>query len=203
MSKITLEKSEQGSVIFASKSNPSEHGHLRLVQSTFSRKRGYVDIVTKRCIVPGTIKGLQLMIEDIGVNPKGILVIKELRESDLPYSDFAYDLNMPSEYKGLPVDELDSDGVVAYEKAISKLIKRTGVDAENNIAGVELTSKGERILRFTVWDETGEDVDTLVAHDNVAELKAFNALHPNVKTKVEEPAEKLALPETAVLGKEK
>jgi hypothetical protein len=46
---------------------------------------------------------------------------------------------------------------------------------EDAVPGPALLSDGKRILRFTVWDPAGTDVDITVQHENVDEIKAFNA----------------------------
>ena len=48
-------------------------------------------------------------------------------------------------------------------------MKRAGRD------GPELTADGERILRFTEYDASGEGSDKSQAHDNQDAVKEFNA----------------------------
>jgi hypothetical protein len=74
----------------------------------------------------------------------GRIVVKEFVESEVP-ENFASRFN-----KNL-----------AYEDAIAPYVKRAGKD------GIELTLGGERILRFTDYDGSGNDQDIRVAHDNV------------------------------------
>ena len=65
------------------------------------------------------------------------------------------------------------DSSLPYEEQIASYIKKAGSD------GPALTVEGKRICRFTLWDQSGTMVDSPVSHDNVEEVKAFNA----VKTK--------------------
>jgi len=61
------------------------------------------------------------------------------------------------------------DSSLPYEEQIDGYIKRAGSE------GPALMSGGERILRFTIWDQSGSDTDLTVTHDNSEEIKAYNA----------------------------
>ena len=42
--------------------------------------------------------------------------------------------------------------------------------------GVELCVDGERIIRFSVYDPTGQDHDVYVQHNNTDAVREFNAV---------------------------
>lgn len=85
-----------------------------------------------------------------GLVVPGQLVVKEFVESQIPESFRTRFLNNPQ---------------LTEEEQIAPFVKRAGQD------GPELTLGGERILRFTVLDETGLDTDVKVMHDNGVEVR--------------------------------
>ena len=76
-------------------------------------------------------------------------------------------LNIKSELKVIPISEYKGEEIAEYEKAIEKVVKRTGAE------GVVLQHNGNRILRFTSYDPTGEKKDSLLQYTNVEEVSAF------------------------------
>lgn len=134
-----------GSIISSYESNP-EYGYVQLEQSTLQVGANQVRRVKRNTLLRGEVDVLTHFVNDTrGLVLPGKLVLKEYLESEVPDS-------IASQYLNKKVEK---------EVAISNFIKRAGTD------GVELTLGGERILRFTVYDASGEDTDVLVAYDNV------------------------------------
>ena len=97
----------------------------------------------------------------VNANPsltiKGQIVVKEYLESELP--------------EAMAIKYLRKD--VTHEEAIAPFVKRAGAD------GPELTVGGERILRFSIYDVSGEDADVTVTHDNQDAVKEYNTQNSN------------------------
>jgi hypothetical protein len=153
MSKVTIAPSKEGNLVTAYEGN-AEFGYLILAQTKSLFVNGWLREVTNRTIMKGAVSALQSFVQ---ANPTlevgGQLCVKEYKEDEVPASTAQQHFD-----KSLP-----------YEEQIDGYIKRAGND------GPALMSGGKRILRFTVWDQAGTDTDITVSHENVDEIKAFNA----------------------------
>jgi hypothetical protein len=154
MSKVQIvPNASTGAVISAYQSNP-EKGFIQLQQTAMQMDGSWIREVKRSTLLKASVEVLEKFVN---ANPslalKGQLVIKEYLESDLPEA-------MAAKY-------LRKD--VTHEEAIAPFVKRAGAD------GPELTLGGERILRFTIYDASGEDSDITVTHDNQDAVKEFNA----------------------------
>ena len=154
MSKIKIMSNKDKQMITVSTKNP-EWGTVRLAssESSIDSASGFRKVSSKSFLVKDKVENLVLFLEDYpnGFVP-GKLVTVEFLESEAP-SEFSKLLN-----KNL-----------SYEEAISSYIKRAGQD------GPELTVQGERILRYTKYDEASKLFDTTISHDNVEEVAEHNA----------------------------
>ena len=153
MSKVTIAPSKEGNLVTAYAGN-AEFGFIILAQTKQLFVNGWLREVTNRTIMKGAVKALQSFVN---ANPtlevEGQLVVKEYKESDVPAA----------------IASQHFDSSLPYEEQIDGYIKRAGSE------GPALMSGGERILRFTIWDQAGTETDLTVSHDNVDEIKAFNA----------------------------
>jgi len=137
--------SKSNSLITNYKSNP-EYGYIQLQQTAISiGADGWIREQKRACILRATTEILKTFVSaHKSLQVPGKIVTREYLESQLP-ENIAAQLNKN----------------VDYETSISSYIKRAGAD------GDELTLGGERILRFSTYDATGNEQDVLIAHDNV------------------------------------
>jgi hypothetical protein len=127
------------------KNNP-EYGYIQLEQTAMSiASNGWIREQKRVCILRAKVDLLKSYVNaNKSLQLPGKIVIKEYLESDVPDAI---------------LDTLNQN--VDYETRIATFIKRAGVD------GDELTLGGERILRFSNYDNSGLDQDVLIQHDNV------------------------------------
>ena len=127
------------------KNNP-EYGYIQLEQTAMSiASNGWIREQKRVCILRAKVDLLKSFVNaNKSLQLPGTIVIKEYLESDLPEAI---------------METLNKN--VDYETRIESFIKRAGVD------GDELTLGGERILRFSNYDSSGQDHDVLIQHDNV------------------------------------
>lgn len=153
MSKVTISPSKEGNLVTAYAGN-ADFGFIILAQTKSLFVNGWLREVTNRTIMKGAVTALKSFV---GGNPTlevaGQLVVKEYCEGEVPSA----------------IASQHFDSSLPYEEQIDGYIKRAGSE------GPALMSGGKRILRFTIWDQAGVDTDLTVAHDNVDEIKAFNA----------------------------
>ncbi|NBP67457.1 MAG: hypothetical protein EBR30_03700 [Cytophagia bacterium] len=154
MNKVQIvPNSSTGALISAYQSNP-EFGYVQLLSEEIVVAPGeWAREKRRSTLLRGEVSVLTKFVNmyKSGMLP-GRIVVQEFREDELP-ENFSARLN-----KNLP-----------YEQAIQGFVKRAGKD------GVELTSGGQRILRFTDYDPSGTMQDTRVAHENVSEVVAQRA----------------------------
>jgi hypothetical protein len=136
---------KSGNLITGYKNN-AEYGYIQLEQTAMSiASNGWIRESKRVCILRAKTEQLKSFVNaNKTLQLPGKIVIKEYLESELP-DTVAETLNKN----------------VDYETRIASYIKRAGVD------GDELTLGGERILRFSNYDPTGNDQDVLIQHDNV------------------------------------
>jgi len=127
------------------KNNP-EYGYIQLEQTAMSiASNGWIREQKRVCILRAKVDLLKSYVNaNKSLQLPGNIVIKEYLESQVPDAI---------------LDTLNQN--VSYEERIASFVKRAGVD------GDELTLGGERILRFSNYDNSGQDQDVLIQHDNV------------------------------------
>lgn len=144
---------ETGNLVNAYEGNP-EFGYVVLSQISSTFVNGWLREQKKSTIIKGDTKALQSFVQ---ANPtlqlEGGLFTKEYLEDEVPAN----------------VSKQHFDSSLPYEEQISTYIKRAGNE------GPALMKDSKRILRFTDWVQSGNDIDSLISHDNVDEIKAFNA----------------------------
>lgn len=136
---------KSGNLITGYKKNP-EYGYIQLEQTAMSiASNGWIREQKRVCILRAKTEQLKSFVNaNKTLQLPGKIVIKEYLESELPET-VAETLNKN----------------VDYETRIASFIKRAGVDGE------ELTLGGERILRFSNYDPSGNEQDVMIQHDNV------------------------------------
>lgn len=148
-----IPNAKTGEIISKYVSNP-EYGYIQLSQSSTSISGGWIRESKRSTLLRAKTELLESFVKSTkNLTMPGNIVVKEYLESEVPESIDAQYINQN----------------VEREEAIKSFIKRAGAD------GIELTLGGERILRFAIYDATGEDVDVIVAYDNVEEVKEQNA----------------------------
>lgn len=154
MNKVQIvPNAETGSIISAYAANP-EFGFIQLQQTAIVQDGSWIREVKRSCLLKASIEILEKFVAaSPTLQLKGQLVVKEYLQSELP-------ADMAKKYLRKDVSE---------EEAIEPFVKRAGRE------GPELTFNGERILRFTEYDPSGEGSDTTQAHDNQDAVKEYNA----------------------------
>lgn len=139
-----IPNSTTGSLITPFKNKP-DYGYLQLSQTsmipegTWVRERKRSTLLRAKCDV------LERFVKSHkSLTLPGNIVVKEYVESEVPENLFEQFAN-----KSLPASQ-----------SLDSFVKRAGQD------GVELCVGGERIMRFSVYDPTGQDTDVQVQHDN-------------------------------------
>jgi hypothetical protein len=149
--KIVFAPNKKGELI--TKSRNPEYGFIRLsyvAEDVIDPVTGFSSEKKYSFILKNKLDKLQATLDK---NPNGLvgkLYTVEFVESE-----------MPAEFHKLINEKID------YEDAIASYIKRAGK------GGPELTLKGERIFRYTKYDNTGKANDVLVHHDNGKEVKEW------------------------------
>ena len=151
MSKVLITPNgKTGSLVTAYQSN-TEFGYLQLTQTTMVVEGGWIRESKRSTLMRGKVSLLESFVKmHKGLVVPGHLVVKEFVETQVPESFRTRFLNNPQ---------------LTEEEQKAPFVKRAGMD------GPELTLGGERILRFTVLDETGLDTDVKVMHDNGVEVR--------------------------------
>jgi len=146
MSQVRIVANAKTSNLITGYKNNAEYGYIQLEQTAMSiASNGWIRESKRVCILRAKTEQLKTFVNaNKSLLLPGKIVIKEYLESELP-DTVAESLNKN----------------VDYETRIASYIKRAGVD------GDELTLGGERILRFSNYDPTGNEVDVLIQHDNV------------------------------------
>ena len=154
MSNVRIMPNKAGAMFTAYDSNP-EYGYIRLSESVRSINNGFISVKEKSCLIRGKVSDLQGLIKDAkyGTMP-GRICVQEYLESEVP--DHI-------------VNVIHNDKAMTWEDAIKSYVKRAGND------GMELTYGGERIIRYSFYDETGTSADVKVQNDNTAEVREFLA----------------------------
>ena len=155
MSKVKITPNgKTGSIITAYAKNP-EFGYVQLTQSTMIIDGGWVRESKRSALLRGKVSLLEEIVKMYkGQVVPGQLVVKEYVESAVPQEMRARFLN---------------NEALTHEEQIAPFVKRAGEE------GPELTLGGERILRFTLWDQAGTDVDVKVMHDNGADIRSISS----------------------------
>jgi hypothetical protein len=152
--------SKTGSVITAYQNN-AEYGYVQLQQTAITVDGGWVRESKRSTLLRAKIDLLTKFVSaHKSLQLPGAIVVKEYVESEVPQDVMAKFLNKE----------------LAYEDAIAPYVKRAGAD------GIELTVGGERILRFTSYDNSGTDTDVKVSHDNVTAVVESKAVSSSTAT---------------------
>lgn len=145
-----IPNSKTGSLVTAFEKNP-EFGFVQLQQTSIVPGGAWLQESKRSTLLKAKIPVLQKFIQEHkSLSLAGNIVVKEYLESEVPQEMLDTFLNK----------------ALSYNQAIEPYVKRAGQD------GVELCQGGERIIRFSVYDPTGTEQDTRVAHDNGDAVRA-------------------------------
>ena len=154
MSKVLITPNATTNQIVTAYKTKPDYGFIQLTQETITMNGSWIKESKRSTIMRGTVALLNKFVEaNKSLQLPGTLIVKEYLESQVPQT-------MVDKY-------INKD--IPWEEGISGFLKRAGKDAP------ELTVGGERILRFTEWDNTGQAVDMKVEHDNQAQLADWRA----------------------------
>lgn len=157
---ITIKKSEQGTDVTINANKP-EYGYITLVDTVMVKEGTFLKKKERSFLLQGLVPDLQEFAK-FNKTISGRINVIECLEDEIPAS---------------LQNRLDKNKTLSEN--IDRFAKRAG---EN---GPVLTFQGKTILRFTDWDETGTVADIRVAHDNTADVIAYNA---TVKAQASQPA---------------
>lgn len=144
--------SATGSLVTAYQSNP-KFGYVQLQQTATVIDGGWIREKKRSTLLRADIELLSKFVAGHkSLTLPGSIVVKEYVESEVPADMAARFFNKDA----------------SYEDAIKPYVKTAGND------GIALTRDGERIIRFSIYDNTGKDTDVTVAHDNVDAVREFN-----------------------------
>ncbi len=142
---------ETGALVTAYENN-AEFGYVILESIETVFENGWMQEKKRSTIMKGKVETLTRFFANQGTLQGRISVTECLEDAIPPHL----------------VSQLNKN--LAFEEQIEPFIKKAGQD------GINLTQNGSRILRFTAYDASGTSQDTRVQHDNIAEVKAQNAM---------------------------
>jgi hypothetical protein len=149
---VKITPTKEGNLVTPYAGNP-DYGYIMLSQTKSAFSNGWLKEVTNRTILKGTTASLEGFVQaNSTLELPGNLVIKEYLEDAVPEN----------------ISNAHFDDSLSFEEQIANYIKRAGED------GPELKVDDKRILRFTVWDTAGTEVDLTLQHTNVEEVKVFS-----------------------------
>ena len=147
--KVRIKPTETGAFISNYKNNPA-YGYVQLASEELKADGEVLANSFRSCLLRAEIQLLEKFIAVYGNQDlPGRIVVNEFLESELP-----------EQYKA----RLNKN--LTYEDSIAPYVKRAGKD------GIELTLGGERILRFTDYDGSGNVKDELIPNELINTLTA-------------------------------
>lgn len=140
-------------IIVAYKSNP-DYGYLQVQCVQLVTVNGFLRESKRSALLRGKVTLLSLFVKHDAKNliVPGRITVSEFVESQIPES-FRKTFNEK----------------LTEEENLAQILKRAGKD------GDVLTLKGERIVRFSVYDSTGSSTDTIVQHDAIGSTPVSGA----------------------------
>ena len=150
MVQVTMNKEGNG-VVTAYPNNP-QFGYVKLQSIETVFQNGWLKKKQRSTLMRGETEMLTEMFT-AGQTMPGRITVTECTEDNIPAAQLT---------------QLDKNK--DFEEQIAPFLKRAGSDD-----APLLMSEGKRILRFTEYDDSGKSTDTRIAHDNGADVKAYNA----------------------------
>lgn len=152
-STVAIKSNDKGAFVNVYESN-TEFGYIVLESNSITTAGGWVRETKRSCLIRGTVTVLEKLIGQFpGKQLPGRIAVREFLEDAIP--------------QDIASKELRDD--VSLEEALTPYFKKAGKD------GVILTKDGMRIVRFTEYDSSGSIQDSIISHDNVAEVSASKA----------------------------
>ena len=159
---VKITPTKEGNLVTPYSGN-ADYGYIMLSQTKAAFSNGWLKETTNRTILKGTTASLESFVQaNHSLELPGNLVIKEFLEDQVPEH----------------VANSHFDKSLSFEEQIANYVKRAGED------GPELKVDDKRILRFTMWDTTGTEVDLTLQHSNTAEVTAYNEANKAEKAKL-------------------
>lgn len=166
MSKVKMVSNKETNAVVNQYANSTKgFGYMNLNQTLVTFGGNRVNTENRSCLLRGNVDQLKAVQEQYatGEMPGRIRVVECLESAAMRVANGMADKTDVGDVTAL--NELHSELVKTdLEKAISGYIKK------NPRTNTILTKEGERILRFQVYDATGELPDVKVQHD--AEIAA-------------------------------
>jgi hypothetical protein len=135
--------------------NP-ERGFIILESNILELKDGFINNKKRTAIINGDKDSLVKLIKVLGTESwGGRIAVLEFTED-----------NIPDEHKNKLIYTKQDGYLTDEEEGMQKYLKRASKD------GVVLTKGGKRIVKFNVYDPSGNLEDILVHHDNIEEVNA-------------------------------
>lgn len=157
MVEIKLNKST-GVYVNKYANSTKDFGFMNIQSQSVSFNGNRLNTETRSCLLRGNVDHLQSIVNSAkdGKLP-GRIRLYEITE------DIAREVAMgiiKSEAHSIAKNELHSELIKTdFESAVEGYVKK------NPSSGTVLTKDGERILRFQVYDQSGESTDILIQHD--------------------------------------
>ena len=157
MVEIKLNKST-GVAVNKYAGSTKDFGFVNIQSQSVSFNGNRLNTETRSCLLRGNINELQDVVNNApGGKLSGRICVYEVLESVA--RDIALGINT-SELHNVAKNELHSELIKTdFESAIESYVKK------NPKTDTLLKKEGERILRFQVYDPTGELADILIEHD--------------------------------------
>lgn len=153
---ITIKKNDQGQVVTAYEGNP-EFGYAVLTSQEQDFRNGWLQIKQRSTLIRGEVQALTNAFATVNTLPGRIAVAE--------YTDDAIPGHIQATF----------NKEQSFEENIAPHLKTAGKD------GPQLMHEGKRIVRFTSYDPSGLTTDLRVAHDNIDEVRAWNATQKNAE----------------------
>ena len=145
---IKIVKFSDGLTIHPSNTTPG-WSSIRVAEETLKISNGMPNMVTKSAIMRQKNEIINAIVADPLLLASAKVQVVEKLESELLDG------------------ELYVSPTSSYAEVLEKQAKRAGV------GGPVLRKNGERIIRYTKVTDKVEDIDVVVAHDNVEEVRAW------------------------------
>lgn len=147
---IKIVPSENGTTVRQYTNNP-EYGYVVLESSDISFANGWIKESKRTCLLRAKMELLTMFASQ--PNIPGRIHIQEFAENQIP----------------VHVQKAHLRDDVSFQEAISGYVKSAGSD------GPALKVGDFKICRFTQYDPTGQSVDIILQHDNIAEVEIYKA----------------------------
>lgn len=175
MSKVKMvSNKETKEVVNAYAGSTKEFGFVQLSQETPVFNGNRVNIEKRSCLFRGYVSDLKTVQESFptGEMPGKIRVIEVTEDAAKRVAAGMADMN--NEGDRTAKAELHADWIKSerYEDAVKGFVKKIKRNPSDEFATATVRLDGERILRFQVYDQTGQLPDIKLQHNSVDDAEA-------------------------------